>query len=614
MPMLLKKIERSARDLRVFSNLRSAQMFRRLLHAAPKQGETEDNVSFALRPLNGNLVYCRPGTTDLRVLDDTFFGRYHLPPVDLCAPRRILDLGSNIGLTMAHFACLYPGARILGIELDERNVKMCQLNIAPYSSRCEIVWGAVWNQAGTVTYAGNEEWGFQVGETGEQQRLVEAHTMDSLIRHLGPPIDYVKMDIEGAESAVLDDPGPWIRAVRCLKIEIHEPYSVDACITRLEGLGMRCEVYAHHWACVIARNPRLPEGAAVSEASRNRAGRASRDVSNGDCMHLQSLWRTGQGSGERRHVRKCRARSNGKSLWWITIQTMKRVMWSRASADATRTGFASPYDTCSKPSKAFSFARNAGVRESRGDVLAFLDDDATVDAAWLWNLSGPLFSREWAGAGGRIIPVLSGPLPLWLSAEDPLALAPYGTFEPDQGPGPLTRPPFGSNMAFRKEIFGKYGGFRTDLGRSLGNLLGGEDTEFGGRLLANGERLYYAPSAVVHHMIPLKHLQKSYVLSWWFWHNISEVGESGMIPSGTKWTLVGIPLDLFRRLTACTLRWLISIEPSRRFSWKRSVWYIAGTITACRRWSRGAGTQAAAAVSTPGTGAYRESSQTGTRA
>ena len=48
-------------------------------------------------------------------------------------------------------------------------------------------------------------------------------------------------------------------------------------------------------------------------------------------------------------------------------------------------------------------------------------------------------------------------------------------------------------MAFRREVFEKYGGFRVDLGRSGSNLQGREDVEFANRLLARGERLRYEP-------------------------------------------------------------------------------------------------------------------------
>jgi hypothetical protein len=91
------------------------------------------------------------------VLASTFFDRYHRPPPDLGPLTTILDLGSNIGLTLADFACLHPRARMLGLELDEGNVRLCRVNIAPYSGRCEVIWGAVWNREGEVGYAGDEE-------------------------------------------------------------------------------------------------------------------------------------------------------------------------------------------------------------------------------------------------------------------------------------------------------------------------------------------------------------------------------------------------------------------------------------------------------------------------
>ena len=56
---------------------------------------------------------------------------------------------------------------------------------------------------------------------------------------------------------------------------------------------------------------------------------------------------------------------------------------------------------------------------ARATILAFTDDDAIVEPGWLWNLTSALHGGEWAGAGGRIIPVWPKPLPSWLSTDDP---------------------------------------------------------------------------------------------------------------------------------------------------------------------------------------------------
>ena len=54
-----------------------------------------------------------------------------------------------------------------------------------------------------------------------------------------------------------------------------------------------------------------------------------------------------------------------------------------------------------EPQPGKSFALNRGIGEARGNVLAFLDDDVTVEPTWLHNLTAPLKDKQWAGVGGR---------------------------------------------------------------------------------------------------------------------------------------------------------------------------------------------------------------------
>jgi glycosyltransferase involved in cell wall biosynthesis len=250
-----------------------------------------------------------------------------------------------------------------------------------------------------------------------------------------------------------------------------------------------------------------------------------------------------------------------------------------------------------------SCARNAGIRESQSEILAFTDDDAIVEPDWLWNLTSALHGGEWTGAGGRIIPVWPGPLPGWLSTADPNTMGPFGAFNLGTEAGPLRRPPYGGNMAFRREAFEKYGDFRADLGRSGNNLQGREDLEFANRLLAGGEQLRYEPGAVVRHPVPEGRMEKKYVLRWWYWYGRSEVAESG--PPDAKWLIRGVPLYLLRRLVRWTLQSMISIRAPRRFSCQRSVWYIVGIAVACYQWPRRQNAQGAGAARVHGTHSER---------
>ncbi len=230
-----------------------------------------------------------------------------------------------------------------------------------------------------------------------------------------------------------------------------------------------------------------------------------------------------------------------------------------------------------------SYALNAGIREARGDVLAFTDDDVTMEATWLHHLTASLHSRDWAGAGGRTFPERGFVPPAWLAIEGRYALAPLAVFDMGSEAKELKETPYGNNMAFRKDLFEKHGGFNTELGPSAGSAgpQKSEDSEFGERLLAAGERFWYEPAAVVYHCVPRSRIQKEYFLDWWFDKARADIQAFGVPDS--KWCVAGIPVRLFRRLAVWTLRWITAVKPSRRFDCKLKVWVLIAQIQECYR-------------------------------
>jgi FkbM family methyltransferase len=214
-------------------------------------------VDVPIPPLAGHPVRLRPARSDVRVLDDTIWGRYHLPPPEHGAPSVIVDLGANIGLTMVHFAFLFPDARIVGVELDGENAMLARRNVAPWSDRCTVVEAAIWSSDGELTYGReSDDWGYRVGGADENERTpVKAVALDTLLDSVAPnqTVDYLKVDIEGAERELFKGGGTWTERVRLLKVETHEPYSVDECIDDLSRLGFSAFADGGHWAAVVAR-------------------------------------------------------------------------------------------------------------------------------------------------------------------------------------------------------------------------------------------------------------------------------------------------------------------------------------------------------------------------
>jgi glycosyltransferase involved in cell wall biosynthesis len=229
-----------------------------------------------------------------------------------------------------------------------------------------------------------------------------------------------------------------------------------------------------------------------------------------------------------------------------------------------------------------SYALNSGIREAQGQILAFVDDDVTVEPFWLDRLTSALSSGGVAGCGGRVMPQWACSPPEWMPQDGRYPMGPLVMFDLGRETAPLKEPPFGTNMAYRRDLFGKYGGFRTDLGPTPGSEIRGEDSEFGHRLFAAGEVLLYEPAAVVHHPVAKSRLQKKYFLTWWFDKARADV-RAGILPDRSKFSIKGIPLYLFRRLIVRAVLWIVAFGQSRRFSNKIKVWYLAGQILECHR-------------------------------
>jgi len=182
-------------------------------------------------------LYIRPNTSDAQVLWDTFFRKYHLPE-KLEKDPIIVDLGANVGYTMAHFAFLYPNSKIIGVELDEQNYLLAQKNLESLKDRCELINAGIWSKDETVSYEGTSEWGFKIVNNGKNN--VSAITMDSLQKRYNlKKISLLKVDIEGAEIEIFENPGQWINLVKQIKMEIHPPATIEEMSEKLEKFGFK---------------------------------------------------------------------------------------------------------------------------------------------------------------------------------------------------------------------------------------------------------------------------------------------------------------------------------------------------------------------------------------
>jgi glycosyltransferase involved in cell wall biosynthesis len=151
--------------------------------------------------------------------------------------------------------------------------------------------------------------------------------------------------------------------------------------------------------------------------------------------------------------------------------------------------------------KGLAGARNTGVLLARGDVVAFLDDDARAATDWLAQLAPHYERSNVIGVGGLVRPVWSEEPPAWWPVEFNWVVGCSYLGMPTETA--LVRNFIGANMSFRRSLFDAVGGFRTGVGRVGNTPLGCEETELCIRAhqrFPAGE-LVYEPRAVVDHRV-----------------------------------------------------------------------------------------------------------------
>ena len=210
-----------------------------------------------------------------------------------------------------------------------------------------------------------------------------------------------------------------------------------------------------------------------------------------------------------------------------------------------------------------SYARNAGIRAARADIVAFTDDDVRVGDDWVEVIRAAFERHPHVDClGGRTLPVWPSPPPEWLTRlhwVGPLALQDYGD-DPFIVEAQRALCLAGANFAFRKRIFANIGMFSPDFPRS-------EDTELMIRLWLSGARALYVPNMLAYAAVQPERLSKAYHRQWHF--NIGQCNarmafeERTTADGGLKPALPGIrrvwgvPLFAVRQLASECAQWLV---------------------------------------------------------
>jgi len=174
-----------------------------------------------------------------------------------------------------------------------------------------------------------------------------------------------------------------------------------------------------------------------------------------------------------------------------------------------------------------STARNIGCHYARGDVVAFIDDDAIASPEWMegymeiFHQITPIPGM----VGGMIEPFWETQRPSWYPIEREFLLGIYNIGN-EIRPFPDTDLPIGANFAILRSAMQKLGGFDERLGFNKNrkhSMIAGEDSLFALRIKEAGYRIYYQPKSKVYHHISSAKLTKKYFLKRHFWEGVTHV-------------------------------------------------------------------------------------------
>lgn len=155
----------------------------------------------------------------------------------------IIDCGANIGLGIIYFKQLYPQAKVIAFEADAEIAKLCQYNIDQFKyNDVELHNAAIWHEDTTLTFLPNNSLGGKVVKEEDISEMYAVKALD-LNRYVANRVDFLKIDIEGAEVSLLNGIKDNLHNVEIMFVEYHstvgEPQQLDVLLKIILDAGFR---------------------------------------------------------------------------------------------------------------------------------------------------------------------------------------------------------------------------------------------------------------------------------------------------------------------------------------------------------------------------------------
>lgn len=180
--------------------------------------------------LNGKYIYFCSAKELLHGLKEIFIEKIYQQPLQ--QQPYIIDCGANIGLSVIYMKEQYPEATIIAFEPDEKNFDLLTKNITSFGfTNVTAKKEAVWIENTMLNFSAEASMSSKIETTSSTQTNKVKATR--LKEQIDRKVDFLKIDIEGAEYAVLCDLEEKLDMVNNMFIEYHGQFNQHYELTKL---------------------------------------------------------------------------------------------------------------------------------------------------------------------------------------------------------------------------------------------------------------------------------------------------------------------------------------------------------------------------------------------
>ena len=466
---------------------------------------TRSRRAIEVKLRTGEAIRLRPPpASDIATAYELWVLRQYEPPWPIARPMLVVDLGCNVGLSLAYFRGRWAGARVVGFEPHPAHVELARR----YADELvEVHPAAAVGRDGTsmLTDAGTAS---SLSNSGN----IEVPAIDLFAHFDGQRIDLLKMDIEGGEYALLGDERFARLDVPNLVIEWHntsrEHLGKQWCIERLRSVGYHVRdvtpaqtTMGILWA---RRAQRVPASGSTAAGPRVSVVIPAYHCSNRIGVPLEALAAQDAPAG---------------TFEVIVVDSASADDTSRAANEhpATAALRSNGYDVrvVREERAGLGFARQRGVAAARGAIISFVEDD-TMPAPDFVREGLRAFDDSTVGlAISQFAPRYAYLPPESIRRREHLfgINVKRGEDPIDYGAGATAVPSIGAGLWARKRAWEQAVGsspaslLRDRAGATLGT---GGDIEIGYLIGRAGWKRLYWPAARLEHVVPARRFNTGY--------------------------------------------------------------------------------------------------------